>query len=158
MQNQWSYSLLKRNQEKTNRVTVFFCLFCFSAGRIELFLYLFERIEKYTLCVWESVWGWAWCYRVIKNMPSILGNHRAGCHGNAAGSSSSSHQWAQTICYRGKPGLLPRRPEAVCSSSNGEFFLLGCLHRQTVSTAGVWGQYWSVSWNLSDISYRKIQH
>lgn len=32
--------------------------------------------------------------RYKKNMPSFLRNHRVGCHGNAAGSSSSSHQWA----------------------------------------------------------------
>lgn len=48
-----------------------------------------------------------------KNMPSILRDHRAGCHGNAVGSSSSSHQWASVICYRGKPGLLPRRRGCV---------------------------------------------
>lgn len=48
-----------------------------------------------------------------KNTPSVLRDHRAGCHGNAAGSSSSSHQWAPAICYRGKPGLLPRRRGCV---------------------------------------------
>lgn len=87
------------------------------------------------MCVWESVWGWAWCHRVIKtkNMPSFHRNHRARCHGNAAGSSSSSHQWASAICYRGKPGLLPRRPEAVCSSSNEELFLLVVTKNETLS-------------------------
>lgn len=93
-------------------------------------LFLFERTEE---CISSAC------------LPSFLRNHRAGCHGNAAGSSSASHQWASVICYRGKPGLLPRRPEAVCSSSNEETFSAWLLLKQKQTYGSERGHYWFVN-------------
>ena len=154
-------SLVKGNREKKQKTTNWLISFVGWMKCVKCNI----RCVCVCVCVCDSVWGWAECYRdiylytyiyinITKTL-SILRNHRAGCHGNAAGSSSSSHQWASAICYRGKPGLLPRRPEAVCSrmesweSQLGSYYWWNAVqrHRRAVFT-GVWGQRWSADRNL----------